>query len=91
MPLLSKENSPAKVIGELKVLSTRTQFGIFLLFVKNVRIIAVIKVFTIGFNGENGFFSDCKKFNVEICVKLGKILMSITMKITKLKRIISTV
>ena len=57
---------------------------------KKVRIIAVIKVFTIGFNGENGFFSHCKKINVEICIKLGKILMSITMKIIKLKRIIFT-
>ena len=57
---------------------------------KKVRIIAVIKVFTIGFNGENEFFSHCKKFNFEICVKLGKILMSITMKVIKLKRIIFT-
>ena len=38
---------------------------------KKVRIIAVIKVFTIGFNGENGFFLHCKRFNVKICVKLG--------------------
>ena len=26
-------------------------------------------MFTIGFNGENVFFSHCKKLNVEICVK----------------------
>ena len=58
---------------------------------KKVRIIVVIKVFTIGFNGEKGFFSHCKKFNIKICVKLGKILMSITMKILKIKRIIFTV
>ena len=68
-----------------------TKFGIFLPFVKKVRIVAVIKVFTIGFNGKNGFFSHCKKFNIKICVKLGKILMSTTMKILKLKRIIFTV
>ena len=54
---------------------------------KKVRIIAVIKVFTIGFNEENGVFSHCTKFNVEISVK---ILMAITMKIIKLKRMIFT-
>ena len=58
---------------------------------KKVRIIAVIEVFTIGFIGEIGFFSHCKKFNIKICVKLGEILMSITVKILKLKRIIFTV
>ena len=50
---------------------------------KNARTIAVLKVLTIGFksDGENSFFSHCKKLNVEICVKLGKILMSITIDI----------
>ena len=43
--------------------------------------IAVIKVFTIGFNVENGFSSSCKEFYVKICVKLGHTLMSITTKI----------
>ena len=37
------------------------------------------------------FSSHCKKFNVEICVKLGTTLMSITIKILKLKKIIFTV
>ena len=70
---------------------TWTKFGIILPFVKKGRIIAVIQVFTIGFNGENGFFSQCKKFNVTISVKLGKIIMPITVKILKLKRIFFTV
>ena len=54
---------------------------------KKVRIIAAMKLFTIGFNWDNAFFSHCKTLNVEICVTLGKILMSITMKILKLERI----
>ena len=37
------------------------------------------------------FFSHSKEFNVEICIKLGKILMSITIKILRLKRITFTV
>ena len=41
-----------------------TKSGNSLQFVKKVRVITVIKVFTIGFNGENGFFSHYKNFNV---------------------------
>ena len=40
-------------------------------------------MFTIGFNADNYSISQCK--SVETCVKLGKILMSITIKISKLK------
>ena len=58
---------------------------------KKVRIIIVIKVFTIGFNLKMQFSHTVNKINVEICLKLGKILMSITMKILKLKRIMFTV
>ena len=54
-----------------------TKSGFFLPFVKKIRIIGVIKVFTIGFNGENRFFSHCKKFNVEISVKLKRIIFTI--------------
>ena len=42
---------------------------------KKVRINTVIKVFTIGLNGENSFFYHCKEFNVDICIKLGKIVV----------------
>ena len=50
----------------------------------------MINVFAVGFNG-GFFFSHCKKFNVEICVKLGKIIMPITIKILRLKRKIFTI
>ena len=56
-----------------------------------MRIITVIKVFTIGFKWENSFLSYSEKFNVEMCVKLDIILKSITIKIVRLKKIIFTI
>ena len=50
----------------------------------------ILKVFTIWFDGEF-LFSHCEKFNVKICVYIGEILMSITVRILRLKQIIFTV
>ena len=40
--------------------------------------IITIKGFTFGINSEKSLFSHFEEYNVDICVKLGKILMSFT-------------
>ena len=50
-------------------MSTWAKFNCFLPSVNKVMTIRRLLMLTIGFNGENQFFSYCKKSNIDLSIK----------------------